>query len=58
MNVAPKYMVTTPSHTPYHVKNLLNDPKCVKPLLEYIALSHRLETVSGDVTPPKDKDAE
>jgi len=39
-----------------HVKNLLNDPKCVKPMLEFVARTRRLETVFGDVSPPKDKD--
>ena len=36
-----------------HVKNLLNDPNCVKPLLEYVALTRRLETVFGDESPPQ-----
>ena len=35
-------------------KNLLNDTNCVKPMLEYVALTRRLETVFGDVTPLKD----
>ena len=39
-----------------HVKHLLNDPECIKPLFEYIASTRRLETVFGDVTPPKDDD--
>ncbi|KAG2367145.1 hypothetical protein BDR07DRAFT_363753 [Suillus spraguei] len=37
-----------------HLKNLLNNQKCVKPLLRYIASTHRLEQIFGDVTPPAD----
>jgi len=39
-----------------HLKNLLNNPKCVKPLLRFIASTHRLEQTFGDVTPPADEE--
>jgi len=38
-----------------HVKNLLNDPGCLRPLFEYIALTRRFEAVFGDVTPSADR---
>ena len=41
-----------------HVKNLLNEPECLRPLFEYIARTRRFETVFGDVTPSKDRNDE
>jgi hypothetical protein len=35
-----------------HLKNLLNDRKCIKPLFRFIANTRRLEQTFGDVTPP------
>jgi hypothetical protein len=40
------------------LSNLLNNPKCIKPLLRFIAGTRRLEQIFGDVTPPRDDDAE
>ena len=42
-----------------HVKNLLNEPECLRPLFEYIARTRRFDqTVFGDVTPSIDKNDE
>lgn len=41
-----------------HLKNLLNNSKCIKPLLRFIASMHRMEQTFGDVTPPADEDDE
>jgi len=37
-----------------HIKDLLNNRKCIKPPLRFIASTSRLEQVFGDVTPPAD----
>lgn len=37
-----------------HLKNLLSNRKCIKPLLHFIAGTHRLEQMFGDVNPPTD----
>jgi hypothetical protein len=41
-----------------HLKNLLNNQKCIKPLLRFIASTRRLEQTFGDVTPPADDETE
>ncbi|KAG2751293.1 hypothetical protein P692DRAFT_201686145, partial [Suillus brevipes Sb2] len=32
-----------------HLKNLLNNPKCIKPLLRFIASTRRMEQIFGDI---------
>ncbi|KIK46875.1 hypothetical protein CY34DRAFT_75091, partial [Suillus luteus UH-Slu-Lm8-n1] len=41
-----------------HIKNLLNNPKYIKPLLRFIASTRRMEQIFGNVTPPIDKEDE
>jgi hypothetical protein len=39
----------------HHVKYILNDTKCLKPLFKFITSTGRFNTSFRDVVPPKDK---
>ncbi|KAG2343932.1 hypothetical protein BDR05DRAFT_883168, partial [Suillus weaverae] len=41
-----------------HLKNLLSNRKCIKPLLRFIVSTRRLEQNFGDVTPPADDETD
>jgi hypothetical protein len=39
----------------HHIKHILNDAECLKPLFEFITSTGRFNTLFGDIAPPKDK---
>jgi len=40
----------------HHMKNLLNESKCLKTLFQYIARTRRFETTFGDMSLPKERE--
>jgi len=54
-NPLARYKLGTQAH---HVKYLLNDPKRLKALFQFIATTHRFKAVFGDVSPARNSNEE